>query len=184
MTRFSVLARGPPRGARPFALRQGVNLSSEAIPSLIVASLDLQLVRLLRGAIGDTSPIRGTPAHPLGPAPTLLNQQRRIDPEPEILPRRRIEPEPRVEPREVIRLPDRYEPSAGCDPAVVVVPVPVPVECYMHCKRPPAVEPPWRVLPWEEPSAAADSPPAGRRVKIEVRPPDIVHKGSLIDFFI
>ena len=156
-------------------------MGSDALPSLLVASLDLQLVRLLRGAMADTGPGRGTPATELGPAPTLIGQRFRIDPEPEVERRRHIEPEPRVEPREVIRLPDRYEPS-GVEATVVVVPVPVPVECYGHCKRPPAVEPPWRVLPWEQ--APAVDAPVRPKIKVVAPPPDIVHKGSLIDFFI
>jgi hypothetical protein len=155
-------------------------VSSDALPSLLVAALDLNLVRLLRDAMADTGPGRGTPATELGPAPTLIERRFRIEPEPEIGPRKRIEPAPRVEPREVVRLPDRYEPS-GCDPAVVVVPVPVPVECCGTYKRPPAIEPPWRVLPWEQ---APEPAPVRPKVKVEVRPPDIVHKGSLIDFFI
>lgn len=156
-------------------------MASDALPSLLVAALDLQLVRLLRDAMADNGPGRGTPATELGPAPTLIERRFRIHPEPVIEPRRRIEPEPRIEPREVIRPADRYEPSGGCDPAVVVVPVPVPVECYGTYKRPPAIEPPWRVLPWEQ---APQPAPVRPKVKVEMRPPDIVHKGSLIDFFI
>jgi hypothetical protein len=58
----------------------------------------------------------------------------------------------------------------------------VPVECYCPPKRPTAVEPPWRVLPWEQgPDVEMRVWP---KVKVVVRPPDIIHKGSLIDFFI
>ena len=142
-----------------------------ALSSLIVASLDLQLVRLVRGAMASPAD-SGEPASGLGPAPTIIERRFRVQPEPEILPRRRIEPEPYVEPRQVIRPADRFEPG-GCEP------VPAPFECYTPPKRSP-VEPPWKVLPWEE----APCPPPPPRIKVVVPPPDVVHKGSLIDFFI
>lgn len=150
-------------------------MGADAIPSLIVASLDLQLVRLLRDAIqtADLHAGRGKSAHPLGPDPTLIERRFRIEPEPEILPRERIEPDPRIEPRRVIRPADRFEPSDGAD--VILV----PVECYKPCKKH-ALEPPWKVLPWEQPMPCAVRP----KIKVEVRPPDIVHKGTLIDMFI
>ena len=160
-------------------------MGADASISLLVASLDLQLVRLLRDAMapanGGGSDIggtlagsgRGEPASGLGPAPTFIERRFHIHPEPKIEPRRHIHPEPRVEPREVIRPPDRFEPSnAAC--------VPVPCECYKPPK-PYVVEPPWKVLPWEQelPCERVERP-----IKVVVKPPDIAHKGSLIDFFI
>jgi hypothetical protein len=143
-----------------------------AASSLLVASLDLQLVRLVRDAMA-TPAGSGEPASGLGPAPTIVERRFRIEPEPEILPRRRIEPEPYVEPRRVIHLTDRFEPA---DP----VPVAVPFECYKPCKRSP-IEPPWAVLPWEERFSPLAAPP---KIKVVAPPPDVIHKGSLIDFFI
>jgi hypothetical protein len=102
--------------------------SSDALPSLIVASLDLQLVRLLRDAMNNGGGDGAVPG--LGPAPSDIERRFRVEPEPEFLPRRRIEPEPRVEPRQVIRPADRYEPGAACDPCA-----PAPLECYAPCKR-------------------------------------------------
>jgi len=55
----------------------------------------------------------------------------------------------------------------------------VPFECYKPCKRSP-IEPPWKVLPWEE--APCPAPPP--KIKVVPPPPDVIHKGSLIDFFI
>jgi hypothetical protein len=142
------------------------------IPNLVVASLDLQLVRLLRGAmaVGDgrcCEPVSG-----LGPAPNCIERRFRYQPETEILPRKRIEPTPLIEPRQVIRPTDRFEPREADL-------VPVPVECYRPTRKS-VIEPPWKVLPWERPLECRVQP----EVKVVVRPPDIVHKGSLIDFFI
>jgi hypothetical protein len=168
-----VLARGTRRGAHAFALRQGV--SSDASISLLVASLDLALVRSITDAMraADIASGRGQPASGLGPAPTLIERRFRIEPEPEILPRERIEPEPRIEPRQVIRPADRYEPRDQRDL------IPVPAECYKPCKKH-TLEAPWQVLPWEQPLPCRVEP----KLKVVVKPPDIVHKGSLIDFFI
>ena len=145
-------------------------MSSDALPSLLAASLDLQLVRLVRDAMATPDGV-GQPASGLGPAPTIIARRFRVEPEPEVLPRERVRPEPRIEPRHVIRPADRFEPREDDL-------VPVPVEFYTPCRKS-AVEPPWKVLPWEQPPC----PPAPP-VKVVVRPADVVHKGSLIDFFI
>jgi hypothetical protein len=152
-------------------------VGTDAIPSLIVAAADLKLVQLLRAAMNTGgNGCCGKSAHPLGPDPNcnLIERRFRIEPEPEILPRKRIEPQPRIEPRQVIRPVDRFEPRE-CD----LMAVPVPVECYSPGKKCP-IEPPWRVLPWEHPLSIR----VEAKVKVVVRPPDIVNKGTLIDFFI
>jgi hypothetical protein len=148
-------------------------VDAAAVTSLIVASLDLQLVRLVRGAMA-TPAGSGEPASGLGPAPTIIERRFRIEPDPQILPRQRIEPEPRVEPRQVVHLPDRFEPSNPNDYAP-----PPSYECYRPHTRSP-IEPPWKVLPWEE----AACPPPPPKIKVVTPPPDVIHKGSLIDFFI
>ena len=145
-------------------------VDSTALPSLLAASLDLQLVRLVRDAMATPDGV-GQPASGLGPAPATIERRFRVAPEPEVLPRQRIEPEPRIEPREVIRPADRFEPSES-------ELVPVPVECYVPCKKA-VIEPPWKVLPWEE-----SPPPPPPKIKVVLPRPDMVHKGSLIDFFI
>ena len=146
-------------------------VDSQALPSLLAASLDLQLVRLVRDAMATPEGV-GHPASGLGPAPVAIERRFRVAPEPEVLPRQRIEPEPRIEPREVIRPADRYEPRDERDL------IPVPVECYKPCKKH-TLEPPWKVLPWEQPLPCRAEP----KIKVVVRPPDISHKGLLIDFF-
>lgn len=152
------------------------SVGSSAIPSLIVAAADLQVVRLIRDAIrtADIHSGKGQPVSGLGPAPSRIERRFRLQPETEILPRRRIEPEPRIEPRRVIHPIDRYEPNNNAPPVVVL-------ECYCPpkgCKS--SVQPPWKVLPWQQKMEIRVEP----KVKVVVRPPDIVHKGSLIDFFI
>ena len=152
-------------------------MGTDALPSLLVASLDLKLVQLLRAAMNGDKPVSG-----LGPAPNNVERRFHIHPEPTIERRFHIHPEPRIEPREVIRLPDRFESTGpGCDDDVVLVPV--PVECYKPCKRA-VIEPPWKVLPWEDRPGSCEARPVGPKIKIVVQPPDIAHKGSLIDFFI
>jgi hypothetical protein len=42
----------------------------------------------------------------------------------------------------------------------------------------PAIQPPWKVLPWPEHSAEP------QRIKIEIAQPDILVKGLLIDLFV
>jgi hypothetical protein len=136
--------------------------------SLIVASLDLQLVRLLRSAIrtADRSSQRGCAC---GPADCYEPRQV-IHPTPRYEPRPVIHPTPRYEPRCVERplkaCPDLDLSSAPCAPPQVT-----------HIAKSP-IQPPWKTLPWENPA-----PPA-KVVKIIVRRPDNFSKGSIIDCFI
>ena len=136
--------------------------------NLLVASLDLKLVQLVRGAMraADAAGGRGCSAHPLGPAPTPVGRlvhrpQSRIDPRPVIHPTPRFEPRPVLHPR-----PAEAPPAAP--PASPEVP---------RITRSP-LEPPWKVLPWEAPPAL---PP---KTKIIVKPPDLPNKGRLFDVFI
>jgi hypothetical protein len=159
----------------PFAHVPGVGADSH-IP-LLVAGLDLQLVRLLRGAIrtADIASGRGQPVSGLGPAPTpppVLH----VHPDAVYEPRRHIHPEPRVEPRRVIHPPPRVEPcppilacSAPCEPFEIK---PAPVA------HPSRIQPPWRVLPWQTPV------PPRPVLKVVIRRPDIVRRGQLLDVFI
>jgi hypothetical protein len=167
------------RRAHSFALpARCVAASGEDIISLITATADLRVVSLLRDAIrtADLSSGKRFPIAKIGPAPDIIERRFRLQPETEILPRKRIEPTPRIEPRRVIRPPDRFEP---CGEKLVPIPIPDPsCPCNPHFKSP--IQPPWKVLPWQEPPAVRPAP----RIKVVVRPPDIVHKGSLIDFFI
>jgi hypothetical protein len=136
----------------------GVSVSAADV-GLIVAALDLNLVRLVRGAMAPNP--CGKPVAFIGPAPNCFR----------FLPRRRIHPTPRFEPRPVIHPTPRLEPTpATCEP---------PHEPEMPVRSKSPIEPPWKVLPWEQPPAQ----PAPK-VKLAIYRPDVVSKGSLIDFFI
>lgn len=138
--------------------------------SLIVAALDLQLVRLLRAAMagrpggrpGGPGGICGEPALPIRPRPVL-------HPTPTIEPRKRIEPTPRIEPRQVIHPKPIEQPglALSCTPAEPEHPR------VVHLP----IQPPWKVLPWQNP------PPPRPMLKVVLRPPDVEKKGSLYDVF-
>lgn len=144
---------------------------------LIVATLDLQLVKLLRAAM---QPGAGGPS----------GGMRMIHPQPVVEPRRRIEPEPAVEPRPHVRPEPVFEPREKlgygplrpdcCDLRAPAVPT-EPVEKSPHSSSP--IEPPWKVLPWEDrplPAPVRHVP----KVKVIQARPDIQCKGSVIDLFI
>jgi len=134
--------------------------------NLITATLDLQLVRLLRAATLDDAALR-------------CGVRRVIDPEPEILPRRRVEPEVFIEPRVRIEPTPVFEPRPVIEvkPTEVCLP-PTPDQCVAATYSKTPLEPPWKVMPWENPSQPAP------KIKVVIHRPDIVTKGSLIDFFI
>ena len=146
----------------------GVSIGAANV-SLIVAALDLNLVRLVRGAMADNP--NGSPVSGLGPAP---NNDR-------FEPRRRVEPEPRFEPRPVVHPAPRFLPRPVIHPAPRVEPRPCepPHEPEMPVRTRSPIEPPWKVLPWDQPPE-----PPEPRVKLAIYRPDVVSKGSLIDFFI
>jgi len=132
---------------------------SAADVGLIVAALDLNLVRLVRGAMAPNP--NGKAVAFIGPAPTNAR----------FLSRPVVHPTPRFEPRPVIHPRPRVEPlPCACEP---------PHEPEMPVRSKSPIEPPWKVLPWEEPPAQ----PAPK-VKLAIYRPDVVSKGSLIDFFI
>jgi hypothetical protein len=133
---------------------------------VIVAALDLKLVRLLREAMRGADAAAGK--GPLGTARRVL--ARRVEPEPRIEPRHVIRPEPRFEPRPVVH----PEPKLPAAPA----PTAPPLEPEKPCKTESPIRPPWKVLPWQTPVQPAP------KVKLIIRRPDIVSKGSLLDFFI
>lgn len=135
----------------------------------IVATLDLKLVQLIRAAMADD---RKHAATPLGPAPQDILPRERFHPEPRIEPRPHIHPTPYIEPRPV------YHPTPRCEPrpCPCIPPPPgdaLPKDDTGRCR----IQPPWKVRPWEAPV------PMKREVKVVMVRPDIVSKGSLIDFF-
>jgi hypothetical protein len=140
---------------------------------LLVAALDLSLVRLIRGAMADNA--GGIPG-PLGTiqrSPDLFESRHRVHPEPVIEPRKRIEPEPRFEPRTVYYT-TRYQPL---DPPAAPPCDPEPPDCIRPLPAP--VQPPWRQLVWEQPIVVQR--PVIKKIIVQ---PDVIHKGSLIDFFV
>jgi hypothetical protein len=142
---------------------------------LIVATLDLQMVRLVRAAMAGGGAGKH-PDGPIHPAPKF-EPRKRIEPEPVIEPRRRIEPEPRFDPRPKLRPYDVQPPCcAPCDSAIATE----PAEKASRSTSP--IEPPWKVLPWENPPEPA--PRVVRKIKVFLTPPDMHSKGSVIDLFI
>jgi hypothetical protein len=141
--------------------------------SLVVAALDLELVRLLRAAMRTEAGGSGRVIHP----EPVVEPRKRIDPEPEIGPRRRIHPEPTFEPRRRHRPDDVGSCCAACFSGA-------PVESAEKVPHPPSpIEPPWKVLPWDERMRTAPPRPV-RRIKVLRVRPDIQCKGSVIDLFI
>jgi len=134
--------------------------------AMIVASLDLELVRLLRGAMagGGVGPGRG-----IWPTPAI-EPRVRYHPTPRIEPRPVIHPTPRIEPRLVYR-PHRIEPPA-C-PAISTSADAQPTHTT-HLQ----IQPPWKILPWQNP------PPPAPKLKIAFKQPDVLAKGTIFDVFV
>jgi hypothetical protein len=153
----------------------------DSVASLVVASLDLQLVRLLRDAIRTTE-LSDNCCCPLDPAGVPIACPRPVEhvqPEPVVEPTEHIHPTPIIEPRRVIHPRPQVLPpdSAVCPPCCTG-------EFVDPCAKSP-IEPPWKVLPWDPRGGCAPpAPPPAKVVKLVRRPPDIAHKGTLIDFFI
>jgi hypothetical protein len=144
--------------------------------SLIVAALDLQVVRLLRAAIrsADLQSLADRQA----PAATAArsaersshrccdfycDSRRYVCPKPVYAPRRVLHPTPRIDLHCAPRLAlDRHEKVA--EPATAATPSPI--------------QAPWKTLAWK------DTPRVTMKVKMVQHRTDIINKGSLIDYFI
>lgn len=154
-------------------------MSLDSRVSLVVASLDLQLTRLLRQAIrsADIASGRGQPVTALGPAPTappVIRGGATTQLNAEIEPRPRITPSPRFEPRPVIGV-------CACESRDVNPSLPAPEVPPLDPEEPRLVrsplEPPWKQLPWEIPA------PVAPKVKVIVKPPDLQKTGTVFDLF-
>jgi len=141
----------------------------ESTVNLLVATLDLNLVRLVRGAMR-AADARGDRL--VVPAPTV-EPRRRFHPEPLVEPRPHVRPEPFFEPRPVHRADDTR--SIEC-------PVPVEVSRTDAKSSTSPIQPPWKILPWEQPPAQRPRPI--HKVKIVIGPADGCGKGNVIDLFI
>lgn len=145
----------------------GVSLQTNV--SLIVATLDLQLVRLLRGAIRAADAASGHGGQYHGSPAATFEPRRIIHPEPRYERRPVIHPTPRFAPRPVERI---HKTGLDPVPTCTVTCAPAP----SHIGKSP-IEPPWKKLPWENPA-----PPA-QIIKVFVRRPDNACKGTIIDCF-
>jgi len=150
----------------------GVGISSSSI-SLLTASLDLELVKLLRGAM-NTDAGRATA---LGPAPNPAPGRG----EDRFEPRRVFHPTPRYEPRPVLHPEPRYEtrPLMSTEPREALQP---PIVEPTSGVTKSSIEPVWKSLPPVPPSESAH--PAPLVIKLIHRPPDVSYKGLLLDLFL
>ena len=153
-------------------------MSLETNISLLVATLDLKMVKGIRDAIrtADIASGKCFPVTAIGPAPNCclgrgddcFEHRRHIEPQPVYEPRRHIHPTPRYEPRPVIHPTPRI--AAECKP------MPVCPEVAPEHKLLP--EPPWKCFPWKNPT------PAPEFIKKIVQVNDKKHRGQILDLFI
>jgi hypothetical protein len=153
-----------------------VQIGSATNPALIIAASQLAVVNsILRAMNGgqlptlSVGPIAGPGSEPgaCGCPPP--------DCSPCYLPRPVLHPTPRYLPRPVIH-PTPYYPQA---PFAPLPPLP-PDTCHHPVTSPkitPGPQPPWKILPWQEPAKIAP------KIKVVIRQPDIIRRGTLIDFF-
>ncbi|HEX4795032.1 MAG TPA: hypothetical protein VH370_14660 [Humisphaera sp.] len=169
--------------SRPtFALRHDVALISTdpaTNATLIQSVMDLKLVQSVVEAMraADIASGRPQPVSKLGPAPTPPPD--RLERDPVFAMRPVYHPEPRYERQVVIHPEPRVE---FCAP-IVVKPCEPQCECeYLPVASKPEMEsplaPPWRMPVWNMPIV----PPP--KIKVVQYRPDIINKGSLLDFFV
>lgn len=167
----------------------------DAVASLAAATLDLRLVKSLRGAIraADEASGKKFPVAAIGPAPNpnpkivaerVLHPIVEREPTPTIEPRRVYHPTPRYEPRPVVHPEPRREPAeADCAPRVEA-----PCEPEKPIANTSPIQPPWRRLPWIEPAERGElriaHNPRRPKIKHAVRHVDMGGKGMVIDLFI
>ncbi len=91
-----------------------------------------------------------------------------------------IRPDPRFAFRQVIHPMPRYLPRQVIHPTPQIEPDPCPVGCHKTHSPclPMAPQPPWKLLPWQDPA------PPRALIKNIIHQPDTQGKGNLIDLFI
>jgi len=141
--------------------------------------MDLKLVQSVVDAMraADIASGRPQPVSKLGPAPTPPPD--RLERDPVFAMRPVYHPEPRFERRVVIH----PEPRVECLPPTKVNCQEEPCECVSAAPAAkPEMEsplaPPWKMPVWQMPV----TPPP--KVKVVQYRPDIINKGSLLDFFV
>ncbi|MBC8106489.1 MAG: hypothetical protein H7Z14_07865 [Anaerolineae bacterium] len=140
--------------------------------SLAVASLDLQVVQLLRDAIRTADiaggKFGGLPLCDRGPINAIALPRDRFEPTPHIEPRKTLHPAPRFEARPVfherIDIDFSSSDTSGKTELAAVDRTPLP--------------PPWRTPVWKMPLQPAPM------VKVHIHRTDVHNKGSLIDLFL
>ena len=143
--------------------------------SLVVATLDLQLVRLIRGAIRAADIEGGKFGSPCGVPPCASNDGVRNAIS---RPRDRFTPTPRFEPRPVHQPTPRFEPRLvyhdRIDIDVAASDTSSPVAHPVNRSPLPA---PWQMPVWNLPIQPA------AKVKVHIHRTDVHNKGSLLDLF-
>jgi hypothetical protein len=149
---------------------------SSALPSLIIATAELSVVRAITGAINANLPKTG----PLGTIPPAANPH---TPRPH--PKFDAEPEPQIIAQPVYHVPTpRFDPRFVIHPAPKVEEVPSqyvtgPVPEASTAKSSNPIQPPWRTpLPWPEEERILIEP------KVYPQVVDLIHKGTLLDLFV
>jgi hypothetical protein len=145
--------------------------------SLLVATLDLQLVKSITSAMNAVNANgkccdKAIDGVPVSHKRDCFERRPVIEPTPRINPRKVYDPTPRIEPRPVIHPTPRVEEKQHCCPP------PAPCEPAPCEKTKSPLLPPWKTLPCDV------KEPAPVQIKMIVQRPDIHHKGSLIDLFI
>ena len=130
--------------------------------SLLIAKLDLNIVRLLRRAM--------QPRRDGCRSSTKYQDRQIIHPQPRIEPRRVLHPNPTYSPRIV----DRHSKT---NPQSIVIEVPVVVPQTTNRVAPPVLEAPWKKIPWQNPL------PPVELIKVFATNPDEHRKGQRIDCF-
>jgi hypothetical protein len=149
----------------------------ESSVNLLVATLDLKLVQLLRGAMRAADGQNpGGPEHLIHPAPAI-EPRRHFHPEPKFDPRPHVHPEPAFDPRPRLHVPGFLH--GACENCCPTATAPEPTDRKSSASP---IEPPWKVLPWEDRPAVRPRPL--QKVKLMIGRPDISAKGTVIDVFI
>lgn len=145
-------------------------MADSGLASLIVAASDLRVVQLLTSGMTAVNAGRGGVVGPLGNITGgQIRPRPQVHPTPHFNPRPVVDPTPRFEPRPVMHV----------QPRLVEKPVPTaaPIEPEKPCRLKSPLDPPWKIHPCEIP------PQPAPKVKLHILRPDIIHKGSLIDFY-